>query len=88
MDKLIILGLSGPALAFTIIGALLGFFGLMILIIILVKKRFTSLQIKKDDLSEEEIAKEELDRILVPIDEELVEKTDEDESLKGDVKKD
>ena len=48
----------------------LAFFGAMILIIILVKRHFTSLQIKKDDLTEEEVIQQELDRILVPIEDE------------------
>ena len=57
-----------------IILGLLGFFGLLILVIILVKRRFPSLQVKKDEISEEEAVQQELDRILVPIvDEEVQE---------------
>ena len=40
-----------------IVVSVLAFFGAMILIIILVKRHFTSLQIKKDDLTEEEVIK-------------------------------
>ena len=49
---------------------MLGFFGLMILVIILVKRHFTSLQIKKDEIDEEEAVRQELDRYLVPIEDE------------------
>ena len=57
-----------------IVAAVLAFFGAMILIIILVKRHFTSLQIKKDDLTEEEVIQQELDRILVPIEDEDIKK--------------
>ena len=57
-----------------IVVSVLAFFGAMILIIILVKRHFTSLQIKKDDLTEEEVIQQELDRILVPIDDEDIKK--------------
>ena len=50
------------------------FFGLLILIIILVKRHFTSLQIKKDDIDEEEAVRQELDRVLVPIEDENIQK--------------
>ncbi len=63
-----------------IILMVLAFFGLLILVIIIVKRHVTPLQIKKDDIDEETAIKQELDRILVPIDdEELVEKTDKSE---------
>lgn len=66
-----------------VILGVLGFFGLLIIVIILVKKRFTSLQIKKDDIDEETAAKEELDRILVPIEDEDIQKAmAEDEQKK------
>ena len=55
-----------------IILGLLGFFGLLIIVIILVKRRFPSLQVKKDEISEEEAVQQELDRILVPIEDEEV----------------
>ena len=57
-----------------IVASVLAFFGAMILIIILVKRHFTSLQIKKDDLTEEEVIQQELDRILVPIEDEDIKK--------------
>lgn len=50
------------------------FFGLLVLIIILVKRHFTSLQIKKDDIDEEEAVRQELDRVLVPIEDEEIQK--------------
>ena len=53
-----------------IIVSLLLFFGLLIIIIIFVKRRFTSLQIKKDEIDEEEAVRQELDRYLVPIEDE------------------
>lgn len=57
-----------------IILGLLGFFGLIIIIIIIVKRHVAPLQIKKDNLTEEEAIQEELDRILVPIEDEEVKK--------------
>lgn len=57
-----------------IIVSLLLFFGLLIIIIIFVKRRFTSLQIKKDELDEEEVVRQELDRYLVPIEDEEIQK--------------
>ncbi len=61
-----------------IIAILVVFFGLILLGVILVKKYVKPLQIKKPDLDEKEAAKEELDRILVPIeDEELQKQMDE-----------
>ena len=66
-----------------VILGVLGFFGLMIIIIILVKRRFTSLQIKKDDIDEVTAAREELDRVLVPIEDEDIQKAmAEDEQKK------
>ncbi len=63
-----------------IILMVLAFFGLLILVIIIVKRHVKPLQIKKDDIDEETAIKQELDRILVPIDdEELVEKVDKGE---------
>ncbi|MCQ2792891.1 MAG: hypothetical protein MJ221_00520 [Bacilli bacterium] len=80
--------LDGPALTGVILISVLAFFGLLILIIILVKKHFTSLQIKKDDISEEELAKQELDRILVPIEDENIQKQMEEATLKDVTKND
>lgn len=63
-----------------------GFFGALVLIVILVKRRFSSLQIKKDEeITEEQAVQQELDRILVPVDE-LEEKKEEStiEEVKND----
>ncbi len=57
-----------------IILGLLGFFGLIVIGVIVVKRHVAPLQIKKDDISEEEAIQEELDRILVPIEDEKVAK--------------
>lgn len=71
-----------------IILGLLGFFGLMIIIIIIVKRHVTSLQIKKDDIDEAEAVRQELDRYLVPIEDEEIQKAmSEDESIEDGSKK-
>lgn len=62
---------------------LVGFFGIIVLGVILVKKYVKPLQIKKPDVDEKEAAKEELDRILVPIEDEDVKKQ-MDEAAKKD----
>ena len=67
---------------------MLGFFGLMIIVIIIVKRHVTSLQIKKDEIDEAEAVRQELDRYLVPIEDEEIQKAmAEDESIKDDSKK-
>lgn len=66
-----------------IILGLLGFFGLLILVIIFVKKHVTSLQIKKDEITEEEAVRQELDRVLVPIEDEEIQKAMEEEAKKN-----
>lgn len=54
-------------------------FGLIVVGVIIVKKYVKPLQIHKDDVDEETAAKEELDRVLVPIeDEEIQKQMDED----------
>lgn len=71
-----------------IILGLLGFFGLIVLIVILVKRYFKPLQIKKDDIPEEEAIKQELDRVLVPIeDEETLKQMTEEASKHEDATK-
>ena len=45
---------ASPLLPLWIILGLLGFFGLLILVIIFVKRRVSALQIKKDDIDEQE----------------------------------
>ena len=64
-----------------IIGGLLAFFGLIIIIVIILKKHVSFLQIKKDEISEEEAVQQELDRVLVPVEDEMIEKK-EDETKK------
>lgn len=56
---------------------LLAFFGLIVLAVVLVKRKVKPLQIKKEEMTEEEAAKAELDRILVPVDEETQKQMDE-----------
>ena len=60
-----------------IILILLAFFGLIVLAVILVKRKVKPLQIKKDEMTEEEAAREELDRILVPVDDETQKQMEE-----------
>ena len=57
-----------------IVVILLAFFGAIVLAVILVKKYVKPLQINKPDIDEKEAAKEELDRILVPIEDEEIQK--------------
>lgn len=64
--------LANNYLPLIIIFGLLGFFGILIIVIIFVKRHFTSLQIKKDDIDEETAIQQELDRILVPIEDEKI----------------
>lgn len=56
---------------------IVGFFAIIVLAIILIKRKVKPLQIKKDEMTEEEAAKAELDRILVPVDEETQKQMDE-----------
>lgn len=73
--KLPILSGINENLLFIII--IVAIMGLIVLGVIIVKKYVKPLQIHKDDIPEEQAVKEELDRVLVPIDEELVEKEEE-----------
>lgn len=76
---------SSNLLPLFIILGVLGFFGLLILIIIFVKRHVKSLQIKKDDIDEQTAVQQELDRVLVPIEDEEVQKAMlEDEKTKGE----
>ncbi len=75
MKPTITLAAEMPAWAIVLI--LVAFFGLIVLAVILVKRKVKPLQIKKDEMSEEEAAKEELDRILVPVDDETQRQMDE-----------
>ena len=62
----------------------IGVFGLIVLAIIVIKKFVKPLQINKPDIKEEDAIKEELDRILVPIEDEEVQKQMEEEAAKND----
>lgn len=65
-----------------IVLGMLGFFGLIILIIIFVKRHVTALQIKKEDIDEAEAVRQELDRVLVPIEDEEIQKAMEEQAEK------
>lgn len=65
-----------------VILGVLGFFGLLILVIIFVKRHVTSLQIKEDKIDEAEAVRQELDRVLVPIEDEEIQKAMEEEAKK------
>ena len=69
-----------PAWSWSLI--IIAFFVLVVLIIILVKKFVKPLQIDKPDIKEEDAIKEELDRILVPIEDEEVQKQMEEAAKK------
>ena len=50
------------------------FFGLIVAIVIVVKKFVKPLQIDKPDIKEEDAIQEELDRLLVPVEDEEIKK--------------
>ena len=60
-----------------------GFFGLIVLIIIFIKKFVKPLQIDKPEIKEEDAIQEELDRLLVPVEDEDIKKQ-MDEAAKKD----
>ncbi len=60
-----------------------GFFGLIVLGVIIVKKFVKPLQIKKPEMKEEDFVQEELDRVLVPVEDEEIKKQ-MDEAAKKD----
>lgn len=62
---------------------LVAFFGLIVVGVILVKKYVKPLQINKPEIKEEDAIKEELDRILVPVEDEEIKKQ-MDEAAKKD----
>lgn len=62
---------------------LLAFFGLIVVGVMFAKNKINFLKIKKPEIDEKEAAKEELDRILVPIDDEEIQKQ-MDEAAKKD----
>ncbi len=59
---------------FLIVIILVAFFGLIVLGVILVKRFVKPLQIDKPEIKEEDAIKEELDRVLVPIEDEEIQK--------------
>ena len=67
---------------FLIVIILVAFFGLIVLGVILVKKYVKPLQINKPEIKEEDAIKEELDRILVPIEDEETKKQMEEAAKK------
>ena len=60
----------------------IAFFAIIVLVVIVVKKFVKPLQIKKPEIKEEDAIKEELDRILVPIEDEQVQKQMEEAANK------
>lgn len=76
MNRIVTLA-SNDIPAWAIVLILLAFFGLIVLGVILVKRKVKPLQIKKEEMTEEEAAQAELDRILVPVDEETQKQMDE-----------
>lgn len=75
--------LASDLLALWVLLGLLGFFGLIVLGVMIAKNKINFLKIKKPEIDEKEAAKEELDRILVPIDDEEIQKQ-MDEATKND----
>ena len=59
-----------------------GAFGVIVLGVILVKKFVKPLQIKKPEMKEEDFVQEELDRILVPVEDEEIKKQMEEAAKK------
>lgn len=64
---------------------LIVFFALIVIGIILVKKYVKPLQIKKPDIDEKEAVKEELDRVLVPVEDEEIQKQMEEAAKKDNI---
>lgn len=78
MNNLVTLDSNGSEInPLVVILILLAFFGLIVLAVILVKRKVKPLQIKKEEMTEEEAAKAELDRILVPVDDETQKQMEE-----------
>ena len=74
--------LDGNVSSIVIILALVGFFGLIVLGVILFKRFYKPLQIDKPDMKEEDAVQEELDRILVPVEDEETKKQMEEAAKK------
>lgn len=68
---------KGDIQPWLVIVILVAFFGLIVLTVIIIKSKIKPLQIKKPEISEEEAVKEELDRILVPVDDETQKQMEE-----------
>ena len=67
---------------FIIVLILVAFFGLIVGGVILIKKFVKPLQIDKPDMKEEDAVQEELDRILVPVEDEETKKQMEEAAKK------
>ena len=80
MTMKILAGTEIPA--FAIILILVAFFGLIVLGVILVKKFVKPLQIDKPEMTDEEAVQEELDRVLVPVEDEEIKKQMEEAAKK------
>ena len=66
-----------------IVVILVAFFGLIVATVIIVKRFIKPLQIDKPDIKEEDAIQEELDRLLVPVEDEEIKKQ-MDEAAKKD----
>ena len=66
--------LASDLLPLWVLLGLLGFFGLIVLGVMLAKNKINFLKIKKPEIDEKQAAQEELDRILVPIEDEDIKK--------------
>ena len=75
--------LNEIATTFLILGGVILFFGIIVLVIILVKRHVPMLQTKKEEIDEDVALQEEMDRVLVPIDDketiEEIEKLEKEE---------
>ena len=73
--NIILDGMPGFVIALLIVGV----FAVIVIAVILVKKYTKVFKSDEKPKSEKEVAREELDRVLEPIDDELVEKVEEEE---------
>ncbi|MBQ2069376.1 MAG: hypothetical protein II467_00435 [Bacilli bacterium] len=64
--------------SWAIVLIIVGIFGVIVLMVILLKKNVKAFKSEEKPKSEKEIAAEELDRVLQPIEEELVEEKGEE----------
>ena len=71
---------SGTGSAWWVLPVILGFFILLVGAIILVKRHVKVFKNEEKPKTKEEIAQEELDRLLVPIEEEAPEQPEEEET--------